>query len=178
MDWYLLRTIYRRESVAAEALGKLGIETVAPRIHAVQRTIYRVNPVVAPLFASYIFARLDLEAMFDRVRRAHGVASFVRFNTSIPAVPQVMIEEIRNRMDEDGFVKLDDAAEGSASGYKADDVVMVTGGPFAGMAGLFRRDVDAIPRVVLLLKLLGREFEHAVDLSDTRAAYVTELAYT
>lgn len=165
-NWYCLRTLPRKEQATSEALRGLGLQTIAPRIRTIQRTRHRTNQVTAPLFASYLFAKLCLESHYGRVRKTHGVAYFVGFDGAPFVVPDYMLEELASRMDGSQFVALDNE-DVPRSGYEEDERIAITGGVYFGQEGLFKRDTDNAERVILMLKMLGGEFERAFDLCDT-----------
>lgn len=164
-NWYCLRTLPRQEITASKALSGFGLEILTPKIRIRQVTKYRINHIVAPLFPSYLFACLDLQSHYARARKTQGVAYFVGFDGSPFVVPQAMIDEMVSRI-EDGFVQLDESEP--TSGYEAGQRVEITAGPYFGQEGLFRRDIDGASRVVLLLSMLGSQFECKFDLCDTQ----------
>ena len=176
-SWLCIHTGSGFEEFAQQRLKARDIETLYPRTTRIRDYGWgRKKEIIIPFFRRYLFAYAELEhyllAAFDQRRE---VLSTLDFGAGPVTVPEIVIDEIRSRMNPDGIITLDDAI--NTSGYKSDEIVMITGGPFCGMAGLFRRDIDEGARVVLFLKMLGREFEHSIDIVDTRQAFVSELAY-
>lgn len=165
-DWFCVRTLPRRESTAAASLSSYGVEVLAPVIETYQRTIYRTNRVVKSLFPPYIFARLNLDDHYYRIRKAHGVHSLVSFDGSPYAVPIEAIEDLKARMDALGFIGLED--EPLSSGFSPGDAVAITAGSFFGQFGVFKRDLDGGQRVMIMLKIFGQEKEIPFSLDAVR----------
>jgi transcription antitermination factor NusG len=112
------------------------------------------------------------------VRSTRGVSRVVEFIQGEPLrVEDEVIALIAAQMRDDGVVMIGGDSLHIPSGYKADETIMVTYGPLAGIAGLFKRDGDKAQRVVLLLRMLGRQFEQEFALEDTRRAFPSELAF-
>lgn len=172
--WYAIQTRPQKETAANENLSRQGFETLYPREEVL---ISRQRLTVRPFFPRYMFARFPRVAL-SAVRSTRGVSRVVEF---IPGQPCVVEDEVIagmiSWMRPDGVVALSDAPLMPRSGYEPDDLIMVTYGPLAGIAGLFKRDVGDGERVMLLLKMLGREFEQPIPIRDTRKALISELAY-
>ncbi len=150
--WGVVNTHAKAEDTAAAHLIRQGFEIFLPRHLKVRRHARRRDSVRAPLFPGYMFVWLDPERLGWRsIRSTVGVKSIVQFDEYPAAVPDAVIEEIRARQDEDGLVRISDAAQ-----YKSGDRLRVEQGPLTDVEGIFvtRRGFD---RVVILFNLLGRE---------------------
>lgn len=150
--WYAVYTQPRNEGVAQEHLVRQGFEVFLPRYLKRRSHARRIDTVPAPLFPRYIFIAFDAEDSGWRViRSTRGVVDLVRNGLSPVPVPDTIVDEIRRRQDDDGFVvlgrylKLDRGAP-----------IKIGSGPFASYEAIFeaQRDED---RVVALLSLLGRK---------------------
>ncbi|GAF79080.1 unnamed protein product [marine sediment metagenome] len=162
-QWYVVHTQARQEARAELNLRRQGFEAWLPLFRVARRHARRIDHVMAPLFPRYLFVHLDLSV--QPWRAINGTFGVVRLlcNRDIPLlVPEGLVEEIMQRCDESGTVVL------SPRGLAVGDSVKVATGPFADLAGLFqtmsRRD-----RVVLLIKLLGREVRATVAFRDLAA---------
>ena len=171
-QWFVIQTRFQKETTANDNLLKQNIPTLYPReeyIDSRRRLTYR------PYFQRYLFAQFPLLSL-SQVRSTRGVSRVVEFIPGNPLmVEDWIIEEIAARMNDDGVVVPETPI--IKSGYQPDEVVMVTYGPLAGIAGLFKRDAENGERVYLLLNMLGRQFEQPFAIRDTRKAMITELAY-
>jgi transcriptional antiterminator RfaH len=111
----------------------------------------KVDYVPAPLFPRYVFVSFDVNAVGWRViRSTRGVIDLVRDNTAPIAVPTVIIEEVRMRQDNDGFVVL-----GKHLNLQRGSRIRIGDGPFINYEALFESFRDD-NRVLVLLSLLGR----------------------
>ena len=149
--WYAVYTKKQKEHFADIKLLQLDIETFLPLI----RTRIRRKLQLRPLFPCYIFARFDLVRWLYTVNHLEGVNKVVSFNNQpIPVDPEI-INELRQRVGEQGFWE---AAETLAPG----DKVRIHDGIFAGYEG----HVECIrprDRVVILLKAIVSRARLEVD---------------
>ncbi len=145
--WYALHTHPKQEGRAESNLLAWKVETFFPRYRLSRQNPYRSKPSysVSPLFRGYIFARFGGREMFHKIRYTRGVHSIVSMGNSPVPVDDAIIEMIMSRRDGDGFVKLDDE-------IKLGDEVVVNGGVFSGLVGIFDRRMKGSERVVILLK--------------------------
>src|ERR1041384_733838 len=94
--WYCARTQPKHEHIAAANLiKKLGLEVFHPRLRLERATRRGPVRVIEPLFPCYIFVRCDLEERLDDIRYVNGISSLVHFGNKTPAVPDHVIEELR-----------------------------------------------------------------------------------
>ncbi len=157
--WYLAQTLPKSEHKALVHLKHQRFGVYLPRYLAQRSHARRRDWVAKPLFPGYLFVRLDLGR--DRWRAVYstvGVRTLVSAGDRPLAVPPEVVEEVRAREDDRGFVLL-----GAGRALRRGDRVRVTEGPFVNTTGLFdcRRDDQ---RVVVLLSLLGREVRVDVPL--------------
>ena len=125
-----------------------GVEIFNPRIkfrRATQR-----GPVwfIEPLFPGYIFARFKFNDVYHRIRFARGVHSLVCFCNKPVPVDDEVVNLIRSRMGNDGFVKTTDD-------LKAGDEVIINEGRFQNLCGVFERELPDTERVRILLSTIG-----------------------
>jgi transcriptional antiterminator RfaH len=119
--------------------------------------------VPAPLFPRYLFVAIDLETeRWRAVRSTVGVSELILKGDQPAPVPRGVVEDIRAREDERGYVRLRprlDLVRGAA--------IEVTDGPLCGASGIFECAADE-ERVVVLLDLLGRQVRTRVPLETVR----------
>ena len=147
--WYCARTKSKHEHFAASHLRKnLNLEVFHPQLQIERATRRGVVRVVEPLFPCYIFVRCVLEDYLDDIQYANGVHSLVNFGNRIPAVPDSIVEELRDCFEaEDTMTVPDRIAPG--------DEVTIGEGAFAGMHAYVMRLMPARKRVQVLLEMLG-----------------------
>ena len=146
--WYAIHTKPNQEDRVSQNLIAWGVETFAPLLRKrcfgkqVARAVYRIEP----LFRSYIFARFNAANMLHKVRFTRGVHSVVSCSGIPTPVDDDIISLIQSRA-EDGFVRLDDD-------LKHGDKVVISGGQFKGLSGIFDRKASKSERVMLLLRTI------------------------
>jgi len=147
--WYAVVTKPRSEAVAEQNLRRQGFECLLPRVRRVLRGASGLKSRVESLFPNYLFLRADPEQLsLASVRSTRGAIGLVRFGAEPVRVPEHVIAGIRERIHDDGLVRLD-APELSAGAS-----VRVTEGPLLGWEGVFVAS-EGMERVRLLLSLLG-----------------------
>lgn len=105
--WYVVHTHPRAEAKALLNLDRQGFSCYLPRYLKRRRHARRLETVAAPLFPRYLFVALDLASQrWWSIRSTFGVADLV-FNGERPApVPGGIIQLLKGREDEHGFVGL------------------------------------------------------------------------
>src|SRR5437773_5980588 len=126
-QWYVISTKVRREEFAQEQLGRREVVTFLPRILEMPRL--RTKPVVAPLFPSYLFVRIDLERQYFDVVWTPGVRKFIGFGALPCPVDDAVIGLLYARMGQEGVLRAEPV-------FKAGDVVRIKRGPFEGLVGI------------------------------------------
>lgn len=148
LNWYVVHTKPKQEGRAEVNLRAWGIETLAPKLREARPArdcrdlLYRV----VPLFPGYLFAHFGAAAL-EKVRNTRGVHSIVGFGTCATPVADSVISMVRNRIEDDGFVRLAEPLPG--------DRVEIIAGPLRSLSGVFERTLPARDRVVILLTTIG-----------------------
>ncbi len=160
LRWYAVQTRPQAEKKALWHLTRQGFTTYLPVYRRARRHARRTDIVQAPLFPRYLFVAMDVaRARWRAINSTIGVVRLIGSGDSAAPVPDSVVEEIQAREDETGCVRL--AAEAP---FEKGETVRITQGPLAAATGLFQCATDQ-ERVVLLLELLGRQFEVRVPLT-------------
>jgi transcriptional antiterminator RfaH len=150
--WYLILTKPSGEETAKVNLERQGYRTYFPRLQ--QRKLYRGRWVerISALFPRYLFLQLDTgRQSLAPVRSTLGVAATVRFGSEYAIVPATVVDGLIQRADpESGLHELKRPL------FEPGAAVRIMSGAFAGLEGIFEREIGE-DRVVVLFKLLGRE---------------------
>lgn len=150
--WYAVYTHPRGEAIAVENLVRQDFEVFFPRYMKRRSHARKIENVPAPLFPRYIFVAFDVEtAGWRAVRSTRGVVDLVRSRDEPASVPESIIEEVRARQDENGFVQLVRNVK-----FGRGDRIRIEEGPFAQYEAIFETMRDN-ERVIALLSLLGRK---------------------
>lgn len=159
--WYAVYTRPREEAIAQENLERQGFATYWPRYRKRASHARRIEEVAAGLFPRYLFARLDLsQSGWRTIRSTRGVVGLVTQGAEPASVSARLLDGIRAREDEQGFVVLGRQIE-----LKKGQRVQLASDAFKGHDLIFEARKDS-ERVVVLLGLLGRQFEVAVPVRE------------
>ena len=153
--WYLVHTRPNSERKAARNLEAQGFTTFLPQIDKTIRHARRLMTERRPLFARYLFVRLDVSR--DRwlsVNSTFGVSRlFMQANRPV-AVPVGIVENLLAHS-EAGVMRLDcSLVEGQR--------VRILSGPLADFTATVVR-LDARRRVEVLLEIMGAAVPVSVD---------------
>jgi transcriptional antiterminator RfaH len=163
--WYVVQTHTHAETKAAHHLERQGFGVYLPRYLKNRRHARRVETVAAPLFPRYLFVLVDIAVQPWRcVRSTIGISSLVSCGDEPTPVSVSVIDALRSREDERGFIGLKAPLR-----FARGDRVRVLDGVFSECAGLFDAMTDS-ERVTVLLDLLGRKVRVVMDMDCVVAA--------
>jgi transcriptional antiterminator RfaH len=163
--WYVVQTQPRAESKAVFHLDRQGFASYLPRYLKRRRHARRLEIVAAPLFPRYLFVCIDMAT--QRWRALHstiGISRLICNGEEPAAVRGEVIEQLRGREDERGFIRLEAHAR-----FAPGDKVRVLDGVFSTCLGLYEGMTDK-ERVAILLDLLGRKVRLILDANAVAAA--------
>jgi len=145
-QWYVLHTHLKQEERANENLRSWGVETLHARMRTRRYNKFTGAPtyVTQPLFPRYLFARFNAREQLPKIQFTRGVHNVVCFGESPASVDQDIIDLLRARIDENGFVKEDDE-------LKPGDKVMINAGPLRNLMGIFEHEMKGSDRITILL---------------------------
>ncbi|MFM8340314.1 MAG: transcription/translation regulatory transformer protein RfaH [Fluviibacter sp.] len=157
--WYLVQSKPRNEARALENLLRQGYETYLPLIEVERLQRGKLLKKEEPLFPRYLF--LHLEEGNDNlgpIRSTLGIAGMVRFDQTYAAVPDPVIEGIRER-----------TREIKETLFAPGDAVQVVSGPLVGLEGVFEI-ADGEQRSFVLLEFMQKQQRVSVSTTDLRTA--------
>jgi len=147
-SWYVVHTKPCNEYRVENNLTGQGIETLLPLLEVFQDFHGRIVQKIKPLFPNYLFARLDLELHYYKVKWTRGVSKILgSWNEPVPISGKVVLA-IKERLGKDNLVRLEDE-------LKDGDAIQVTSGPFKNLVGIFQKIMTSKGRVRILLSLIG-----------------------
>ncbi len=158
--WYAAYTCANHEKRVAAELDARTVEHFLPLYSSVRRWKDRRVNLDLPLFPGYVFVWLALRDRL-RVLQIPSVVRLVGFNGLPTALPDEEMEILRSglcqslRAEPHPFL---------AVGRR----VRITGGPFAGLAGVLKRKKSNL-RVVVSLELIQRSVVVDVEVADVEA---------
>ena len=158
-SWHAVYTKTQLEVWAKNNLEERGFEVYLPCYLKQRRHARRTDVVARPLFPRYLFVRADIAAgQRPGVNNAPGVAYLVSVGDQPAAVSGSVIDEIKAREGDDGFIRL-----GRHQRFSQGDPVKISDGALCDHIGLFHSVTDN-ERVIILLDLLGRQTRVKVQL--------------
>jgi transcriptional antiterminator RfaH len=163
--WYVAHTHPHAEAKAAAHLSRQGFDVYFPRYIKRRRHARRIETVPAPFFPRYLFVAIDLNAQRWRsIFSTVGVSRLVCNGEDPSPVPVGIVESLKNREDDNGFIKLDCRPR-----FHVGDKIRVLDGAFSSCLGLFEGMAER-ERVAILLDLLGRKVRVILDADLVAAA--------
>jgi len=146
--WYVIHTKPNDEDRVRTNLQNQEIETFLPLLETYQYSNGKMVPKIKPLFPNYLFARLDLEVDYYKVKWTRGVNRILGSGNEAVPISGKVIQAIKERSGKDNLIKLEDE-------LKEGDVVQVNSGPFKSLRGVFQKMMSSKGRVRILLSLIG-----------------------
>lgn len=157
-QWYAVRTKPNEEDRAYSNLKAWQVETFMPKVKELHASDFgNGRYVTKPLFSRYLFARFDVESQLHKINYTRGVQSVVSFGGSPISIDDKVIDLIRERVDPDGFIRIDD--------FKAGDPVRISSGPLQNIEGVFERKLKDKDRVKILLNTMSYGSHLVIDRS-------------
>lgn len=157
-QWYVVHTNPRQEERANSNLVAWGVETLHAKLKTRRRNEFTGVPtyITQPLFARYIFAKFNAREQLSKILFTRGVHNVVCCGDSPACVSEEIIEVIRARIDQNGFVKV-------SNDLKPGDRVVISAGPLRDLIGIFEREVKGSERIMILLTTIGYQGRLVVD---------------
>ena len=146
--WYVIQTKPGNEYRAENNLTSQGIETFLPLFESYQYFRGEMISKNKPLFSNYLFAKLDINAHYYKVKWTRGVSKILGIGNEPIPVSEKVIQTIKDRVGENNLVKLDE-------GLEEGNIVQFTLGPFKDLMGVFDKKMSDGKRVRVLLSLVG-----------------------
>lgn len=150
MHWYVIHTKPRQEQRALLNLEQQGYECYLPMVTIEKLRKGGVRVVEEPLFARYLFIRLDVSLSgrgWGAIRSTLGVSCLVAFGTEPARVDDRLIEILRTQKD----ILSSQPQRLFAQGER----VQIVDGPFAGIEAIYRMN-DGESRAMVLINLLNK----------------------
>ncbi len=130
--WYVVQTQPNGEQRAEMHLRRRGFRTYLPRYLRSRRHARKTQMVSRPLFPRYLFVGLDLARdQWRSIQSTFGVSQIVLAGEKPAPLPAGVLEEIRGREADDGYVAL-----GLPAGIKPGSAVRLIDANFAESKGV------------------------------------------
>lgn len=136
--WFVINTKPKKEFQVEKLFTEGGIKVYNPK--------YTHENKIKIFFPGYEFVYFDFPAQYQLVRYTRGVKRVVGNRGSPTPIPEEVIHEIKSR-EIDGLIELYKYGEEPEIG----DEIEVMEGPLKGLRGIFKREITAKERVIILL---------------------------
>ncbi len=158
MQWLVVRTKPQQERIAQLHLRQREVEPYCPMF--LEPPWHRRAPRgPVPLFKGYIFVRLDEPGRINAIRFCPGVLVTVAFDGVPAMVDQGLVDALRLREADRGYIQAREHDEGIPPGHK----VRIMAGPLANLEGIFTGYLRGRERARVLLHFLRGQRELEVD---------------
>lgn len=141
-SWYVINIKPKKESQVERLFVEGGFTVYCPK--------YLHEKRISPFFPGYGFLRFEFPAQFQMVKYTRGVKRVVGTDDGPTPIPEAIVLGIKAR-ERDGLIVLEKYGEEPAVG----DEIEVVEGPLKGLKGLFRKEVGASERVMILLNYVS-----------------------
>ncbi len=137
-NWFVINTKPKKEFQVEKLFTEGGIEVYNPK--------YMHENKIKPFFAGYGFVHFDFPAQYQLVKYTRGVKRVIGSREAPTTIPEEVIREIKSR-EIDGLIELCKYGEEPEVG----DEIEVMEGPLKGLRGIFKKELTAKERVIILL---------------------------
>lgn len=151
-EWLVLRTKPRQERVALRHLKEREVEPYCP-LYLEPPWHSRAPKGPTPLFGGYIFVHCRPQLQLNAVRYCPGVLHPVRLGRELATVDQEIIDAIKRREAERGYIVPTELEHGIEEGRK----VRVMAGPLKDMEGVFRGYLRGRQRARVFMEFLRQK---------------------
>lgn len=154
--WILVTTQSNRERLAVQNIARQNYDYYFPLFREIVVRGGVKTEVARPLFPRYCFVRT--KPQWASLTGTFGVSAVVMEGKNPRRVPDRVVELLRGREDEEGFVHLDE----DDSDLRRGSSVKVGAGMFQGNIGIYQ-GMDEAERAIVLFRLLGKEHKVHVN---------------
>lgn len=156
-SWYVIQAKHKQEFRALEQLQNQGFNCFLPTLQIEQIRRGKLSICVEPLFARYLFIRLDnVTCNWSPIRSTRGVSHLVAFGGRFAILPDSCVDALQS-MPKDLPQRL----------YEPGERVAITSGPFAGLEGIYQA-VGGEARAMVLLELMNQSQKLLIGIEALR----------
>ncbi len=157
-SWYVIQTHPKQENRAEANLNFWQVETFFPKMREsrLDRVSRTRSWIIKPLFTTYMFARFSASQMLHKICFTRGVRKVVSVNGHPQPVSREIINLIRSRVSESGFVRIGES-------FRSGDKVVIKNGPLKELIGILEEDFNDDKRVSVLLAAVNYQTRVVID---------------
>lgn len=149
-NWYVINTKPKKEFQVERLFTEGGIEIYNPK--------YQHEDRIKPFFPGYEFISFDFPDQYRLVKYTRGVKRVVGAREIPVPIPDGVIHEIKSR-EVNGLIEIDKYGEKPEIG----DEIEVVEGPLKGLRGVFKKELTAKERVLILLNYVTYQAQLIIE---------------
>ncbi len=149
-NWYVINTKPKKEFQVERLFIEGGIEIYNPK--------YLHEDRIKPFFPGYEFISFDYPEQYRLVKYTRGVKKVVGVREVPVPIPDEVIQEIKSR-EVNGLIEIDKYGEKPEVG----DEIEVVEGPLKGLRGVFKKELTAKERVLILLNYVTYQAQLIIE---------------
>lgn len=149
-NWYVINTKPKKEFQVERLFIEGGIEIYNPK--------YLHEDRIKPFFPGYEFISFDFPEQYRLVKYTRGVKKVVGVREVPVPIPDEVIREIKSR-EVNGLIEIDKYGEKPEIG----DEIEVVEGPLKGLRGVFKKELTAKERVLILLNYVTYQAQLIIE---------------
>jgi transcriptional antiterminator RfaH len=149
-NWYVVNTKPKKEFQVERLFTEGGIEIYNPK--------YMHEERIKPFFPGYEFISFDFPDQYRLVKYTRGVKRVVGVREIPVPIPNEVIHEIKSR-EVNGLIEIDKYGEKPEIG----DEIEVVEGPLKGLRGVFKKELTAKERVLILLNYVTYQAQLIIE---------------
>ncbi len=149
-NWYVINTKPKKEFQVEKLFIEGGIEIYNPK--------YLHDDRIKPFFPGYEFIFFDYPDQYRLVKYTRGVKKVVGVREIPVPIPGEVIQEIKSR-EVNGLIEIDKYGEKPEVG----DEIEVVEGPLKGLRGVFKKELTAKERVLILLNYVTYQAQLIIE---------------
>ncbi|MGD8536309.1 MAG: transcription termination/antitermination NusG family protein [Candidatus Aminicenantes bacterium] len=149
-NWYVINTKPKKEFQVERLFTEGGIEIYNPK--------YLHEDRIKPFFPGYEFISFDFPDQYRLVKYTRGVKRVVGVREIPVPIPDEVIHEIKSR-EVNGLIEIDKYGEKPEVG----DEIEVVEGPLKGLRGVFKKELTAKERVLILLNYVTYQAQLIIE---------------
>jgi transcriptional antiterminator RfaH len=149
-NWYVVNTKPKKEFQVERLFTEGGIEIYNPK--------YMHEERIKPFFPGYEFISFDFPDQYRLVKYTRGVKRVVGVREIPVPIPNEVIHEIKSR-EVNGLIEIDKYGEKPEVG----DEIEVVEGPLKGLRGVFKKELTAKERVLILLNYVTYQAQLIIE---------------
>ena len=157
-NWYVINTKPKKEFHVEKLFTEGGIKIYNPK--------YLYENKIKPFFSGYEFIYFDFPAQYQLVKYTRGVKRVVGSRELPTPILEGVILEIKSR-EVNGLIEIDKYGEEPEVG----DEIEVMEGPLKGLRGIFKKQLTAKERVLILLNYVTYQGQLIIEKEKLKKVY-------